>query len=60
MDIGYGDGTSPGGFKYNLLLVDRTTCKTWVYGLCDMNGSTIADAIWSFFIDAGGGIPHHI
>jgi hypothetical protein len=50
MDIGYGDGTSPGGFKYTLLLVDRTTHKTWVYGLRDMNGSMIADAIWSFFI----------
>ena len=59
MDIGYGDGTSLGGFKYTLLLVDRTTHKTWVYGLCDMNGSTIADAIWSFFIDAGG-IPRCI
>ena len=59
MDIGYGDGTSPGGFKYTLLLVDRTTRKTWVYGLRDMTGSTIADAIWSFFIDAGG-IPRRI
>ena len=60
MDIGYGDGTSPGGFKYTLLLVDRTTCtKTWVYGLRTMTGSTITDAIWSFFINAGG-IPLRI
>ena len=59
MDIKYGDGTSPGGFKYTLLLVDRTTHKTWVYGLRDMTGSTIADAIWSFFSDAGG-IPLRI
>ena len=54
MDIRYGDGTFPGGFKYTLLLVDRTTRKTWIYGLRDINGSTIADAIWSFFIDARG------
>jgi hypothetical protein len=56
MDIGYGDGTSPGGFKYTLLLVDRTTRKAWVYGLRDMTGSMIADAIWSFFINASA--PH--
>jgi hypothetical protein len=60
MDIGYGDGTSPGGFKYTLLLVDRTTRNTWVYGLRDMTGSTIADAIWSFFISNAGGIPRRI
>ena len=59
MDIKYGNGTSPGAFKYTLLLVNRATHKTWVYGLRDMNGSTIADAIWSFFIDARG-IPRHI
>jgi hypothetical protein len=28
--------------------------KTWVYGLKDMNGQTISDALWKFFIDAGG------
>jgi hypothetical protein len=33
MDIGYGDGTSPGGYKYALTLVDFATRHTWVYGL---------------------------
>jgi hypothetical protein len=59
MEFGYGDGTSPGGFKYTLLLVDRTTHKTWVYGLRDMQGTVIADAIWSSFVDMGG-MPHSI
>ena len=59
MDIGYGNSTSLSGFKYTLLLVDRTTHNTWVYGLRDMQGAAIADAIWSFFIDAGS-IPHRI
>jgi hypothetical protein len=54
MDVCYGDGVSPGGYSYCLMLVDRATRKTWVYGLKDMNGSTIADALWRFFIDAGG------
>ena len=58
MDIGYGVGTSPDGFNYTLILVDCTTHMTWVYGLRDMNGSMIADAIWSFFIDAGGILRH--
>ena len=54
LDICYGDGISPGGFSYCLLLVDRATRKTWVYGLKDMNGATLADALWKFFIDTGG------
>jgi hypothetical protein len=33
MDIGYGEGTSPGGHKYALTLVDLTTRHVWVYGL---------------------------
>jgi hypothetical protein len=54
MDICYGDGVSPAGYSYCLMLVNRATRKTWVHGLKDMNGKTISDALWRFFIDAGG------
>jgi hypothetical protein len=54
MDIGYGEGVSPGGYRYCLMLVDRKTRKTWVYGLPDMGGNSLCDALWRFFIDAGG------
>ena len=53
VDIGYGDGTSPGGYKYCLLLTCLSTKATWVYGLTDLKGSTIADAFWLYAIDAG-------
>jgi transposase InsO family protein len=59
MDIGYGEGTSPGGFKYALTLVDLATRHTWVYGLKTKSAPSIIDALWSFFIDAGG-IPVRI
>ena len=60
MDICYGDGIFPGGYSYCLImLVDRATRKTWVYGLKDMNGATLADALWKFFMDAGD-FPNHI
>jgi hypothetical protein len=54
MDICHGDGVSPGGCSYCLMLVDRATRKTWVHvhGLKDMNGETMSDALWRFFIDA--------
>ena len=54
VDIGYGDGTSPGGYKYCLILTCLSTKLTWVYGLTDLKGSTIADAFWLYAIDAGG------
>jgi hypothetical protein len=59
MDIGYGKGTSPGRHKYALTLVDLATCHTWVYGLHTKGAESIIDALWSFFIDAGG-IPKRI
>ena len=43
MDIGYGDGTSYGGSKYVLVLVDQCTTNSFVYG---MQGSSGAD-VWS-------------
>ena len=54
MDICYGDGVSPSGYSYCFMLVGRATRTTWVYGLKDMKGATISDALWRFFIDAGG------
>jgi hypothetical protein len=59
MDIGYGEGTSPGGHKYALTLADLATCHTWVYGLRTKTAKSIIDALWSFFIDAGG-IPQKL
>jgi hypothetical protein len=54
MDIGYGKGTSPGGHKYALTLIDLTTCHVWVYGLRTKGADSVINALWSFFIDAGG------
>jgi transposase InsO family protein len=54
MDIGYGEGTSPGGYKYALTLVDFATRHTWVYGLRTKSSECIIDALWCFYIDAGG------
>ena len=54
VDIGYGDGTSPGGYKYCLILTCLSTKLTWVYGLTDLKGSTITDAFWLYEINAGG------
>jgi hypothetical protein len=45
MDIGYGDGVSPGGYRYCLMLVDRKTRKTWVYGFPNMGGNSLCDAL---------------
>jgi hypothetical protein len=54
MDIGYGDGKSPGGFTHCLVLVDLATRHAWTYGLPNTSGTSIVDALWRFFIDAGG------
>jgi hypothetical protein len=54
IDIGYGEGTSPGGYKYVLTLVDFATRYTWTYGLKTKTAEAVIDALWSFFVDAGG------
>jgi hypothetical protein len=59
MDIGYGEGTSPGGYKYALTLVDYAMRYTWTYGLKNKTAESVIDALWSFFVDAGG-MPHRI
>ena len=59
MDLGYGNGTSPGGYKYCLTLVDSYTKQTWTYGLKTKTARDIIDALWAFFVDAGG-LPRRI
>ena len=54
MDIGYGSGTSPGGFNYCLTLVDSATRMVFCYGLQRLTGGDLQDAFWRFLIDAGG------
>ena len=54
MDIGYGEGTSIGGYKYVLILVDQCTTESFVYGMHGASGSDVCKALWKFFIDAGG------
>ncbi len=54
VNIGYGDGKSPGGYQYCLFLVDLATRYTWTYSLTDLSGDTIINALWRFFVDAGG------
>ena len=54
MDIGYGDGVAVGGSKYALLLVDQCTSKSFIYGMQGCAGSDVCEALWKFFIDAGG------
>ena len=34
--------------------MDLATRYTWVYGLTDLTGNSICDALWRFFVDAGG------
>jgi transposase InsO family protein len=54
IDIGYRDGKSPGGYQYFLFMADLATRYSWTYGLADLSGDTIIDALWRFFVDAGG------
>ena len=54
MDIGYGESNSPGGHKYVLVLIDKCTSNTFVYGMHGTSGADCVEALWKFFIDAGG------
>ena len=54
MDIGYGDDVSIGGFKYVLILIDQCTRNSFVYGMHGSSGADVSEALWKFFIDAGG------
>ena len=59
MDIGYGNGTAIGGSKYALILVDQCTTQSFVYGMHGSSGADVCEALWKFFIDAGG-FPHSL
>ena len=54
MDIGYGDGTSYGGSKYVLVLVNQCTPKSFIYGMQDASGADICEAILDFCINTVG------
>ena len=54
MDIGYGEGTSYGGSKYVLVLVDQCTSNSFTYGMQGTFGSDVCEVLLKFFIDAGG------
>ena len=53
LDVGVGDGISPGGHRYCLVVVDAGSRMCWCYGLRDLSGSTIADALLQLLVDVG-------
>ena len=46
MDIGYGNGTSPGGVKYTLMLMDDATKQVWIYRLHNTSEYNRMSTIW--------------
>ena len=40
--------------KYVLVLVDKCTTNSFVYGMLCTSGADIVEALWKFFIDTGG------
>ena len=54
MDIEYGVPGGPGGHKYVLVLVDKCTTHMWTYGMHTTSGADNQEALWKFFIEAGG------
>ena len=54
MDIGYGEGTSYGGSKYILVLVDQCTSNSFTYGIQGASGADVCEALWKFSIDVEG------
>jgi hypothetical protein len=60
MDIGFGDGISPGGHRYCLVVADAGSKMCWTYGLRDLSGSTIADALLQLFIDLENDLGHSL
>ncbi len=53
MDIAFGDCVSIGGFRYALILVDRTTRYNWSFGLKDLTSANIISALRLFKASAG-------
>ena len=60
MDIGFGDGISPGGHRYCLVVVDAGSRACWCYGLRDLSGSTVADALLQLLVDVGHDHSHKV
>jgi hypothetical protein len=54
MDIAFGDCLSVGGFKYDLILVDRATRYNWTFGLKSLGSESILSALRLFCASAGG------
>ena len=54
MDIGYEEGTSYGGSKYVLVLVDQCISNSFTYGMQGAYGADVCEALWTFFIEARG------
>ncbi|MGL5814516.1 MAG: hypothetical protein ACRCYW_14455, partial [Aeromonas sp.] len=53
VDMGYGDGVSPGGHQYALVIIDAGSRQCWSYGLRDKSGATLAAAFQQYFADIG-------
>ncbi len=53
MDIGYGDTVAPGGYKYVLLIVDRKTRFSYVFGLKNTKADSILTALKELKVSAG-------
>jgi len=53
MDIAFGDCVSVSGFRYALILVDRTTRYNWTFGLKDLTLASIISALRLFKASAG-------
>lgn len=52
-DIECGDGVSPGGHRHCLVMVDKATQQSWIDGLQDLHGNTLAVALCDFAEDSG-------
>ena len=53
MDIGYGDAIAPGGYKFVLLIVDRKTRYSYLFGLKDTKAQSIVSALKELLVIAG-------
>ena len=53
VDIVFGDCVDPGGYRYELIFVDRATRYNWVFGLKDLSSEAILSAFHLFRGDAG-------
>lgn len=53
MDIGYDDAIAPGGYKFVLLIVDRQTQYSYMFGLKDTKAMSIVKTLKELLIIAG-------